>query len=566
VRDPAFGTLHAFEGDPERFFAIMEQFPAVIGVFRGPDLVVEFANPLYRRMTGDRPMVGIPVGELFDQPENQPFVEQLHRVLESGETFHGDGWRGVIAGEEVFYDFTYVPLRDPGDEVDGILVFAVDVTRRVSAHRKHELVLAREREARREAELAAGRMARLQRITAALSAAISADEVAHLVVEQAVEALGAAAGVVVLRDGRELELRHHVGYDLAVTEPWSRFDLDTPVPIAEAVRNGEIVTIESREAWEARYPDSPITVRQFEAVAAVPFEFQGVALGAMGVSFERPHAFSPEDRAFMIALGRQCGQALERARLYEERAYVARTLQDGLLPEALAVPPGADVAVRYHSISDGGEVGGDFYDLFDVSEDRWLLAIGDVCGKGTAAAVLTGLARHTIRAIAMREEAPQDVLAFLNEAMRRQVVDGSYCTVGCATLTPLEHGGFAACLASGGHPNPLLIRSGEAVREIEVPGTLLGFVPGLALDAVSFELRPGDVLVYYTDGITDARGDGERFGDERLWATLEQARHGDAEAIADAVDGAVRAHQPDRPKDDRAVMVLKVLGDGSDGA
>jgi len=682
VRDPAVPPSPVLEGEPDRFFAILDQFPAVIGIFRGPSHVVEFANPLYRRMAGDVPMLGVPIAELFDAPQNKAFVDQLDQVFESGETFHGDGWRGVVAGGEVFYDFTYVPLRSPGGGVDGILVFAVDVTRRVGAQRaleasdirfralidadvvgivvadaeriveandaflaiagqtrealetgavgwrgmtppdwaaaderalaelarsgrfaayekelarpdgcrvpvllagaaferdplrivaffldlterrrgerERDILLAREREARREAELAAGRMARLQKITAALSAAISADEVAQLVVEQAVEALGAAAGVVVLRDGEELALRRQVGYESALTEPWSRFPADAPVPLADAVRTGEIVTVESADAWDARYSPGVSGVRQFEALAAVPFLFHGEALGAMGVSFSRPHAFTAEDRSFMLALGRQCGQALERARLYEERAYVAQTLQDGLLPDQLARVPGIEVAVRYHSISDGGAVGGDFYDLFEVAEDRWLLAIGDVCGKGTAAAVLTGLARHTIRAIAMREEAPQDVLVFLNEAMRRQVVDGSYCTVGCATVTPRERGGFSACLASGGHPNPLLIRPGEPVREVEVPGTLLGFVPDLELEAVSFDLEPGDALVYYTDGITDARDDGERFGDERLWATLEGARYGSAEQIAEAVDQAVRRHQPHRPKDDRAVMVLKV--------
>lgn len=682
MRDPATPTLRGLDLEPGRFFEILEQLPAVIGVFRGPSHIVEFANPLYSRMRSRGSMLGRPVAELFDQPENRAFLDQLDRVFETGEICHGDGWPGVLDDDEVFSDFTYVPLRAADGAVGGILAFAVDVTRRVTtqlaveasdvrfrtlleadvvgvavadadrmleandaflsmtgrtredldagrvrwramtppewaaaderafaelsssgrvgayekeffrpdgsrvpvllggatfqrdpirivaffldlsdrrrAEREREVLLAREREARREAELAAGRMSRLQRITAALSAAISPDQVARLVVEQAVEALGAAAGVVVLRDGDELVLRRHVGYESAVTEPWCRFSADAPVPLADAVRTGEIVTLENEEAWEATYPEGATTVRQYPALAAVPFLFHGEALGAMGVSFARPHAFTAGDRSFMLALGRQGGQALERARLYEERAYVARTLQEGLLPDRLADVPGADVAVRYHSISDGGAVGGDFYDLFEVAEDRWLLAIGDVCGKGTAAAVLTGLARHTIRAIAMREESPQDILGFLNEMMRRQISDGSYCTVGCATLTSLPAGGFSACLVSGGHPNPLLLRPGRPLREVEVPGTLLGFVPGLVLEPVSLDLKPGDTLVFYTDGITDARDEGERFGDERLWETLEAARHGTAQDIAENVDEAVRRHQPNLAKDDRAVMVLQV--------
>jgi sigma-B regulation protein RsbU (phosphoserine phosphatase) len=203
-------------------------------------------------------------------------------------------------------------------------------------------------------------------------------------------------------------------------------------------------------------------------------------------------------------------------------------------------------------------VGGDFYDLFEVGPDRWLLAIGDVCGKGTAAAVLTGLARHTIRAIAMREAAPQDVLGFLNEAMRRQLGTGAYCTVGCAALVRDAAGRLSGTLASGGHPHPLLLRPGEPVREIPVPGTLLGFVEDLALAPVAFALEPRDTLVFFTDGITDARDDGERFGDEGLRAALEAALEGGAEAIAAAVEAAVRRHQPGVPRDDWALMVLQV--------
>jgi len=685
VSDPDTAPLAALEGDFRRFLEILEQIPAVVAVLRGPDHVIEFANPHYRRLGGDRPMLGRPVAEVFDEPENRELVSLLSRVYETGEPHLGEAVGGKAPdGRTLYYDFAYVPLRSPDGVTEGVLAHAVDVTAQVgalqaaesselrfrtlaeanivgvciadaermleandaflemvgrsreeleagavswkamtppewarvdelamgelvtrgrveafekefvrpdgirvpvacgaatlstapfrcitffldlterhAAERDREILLAREREARHEAELAAGRIARLQRVTAALSAAISTDEVARLVVEHALDAGGASAAVVTLRDGDALEIRSQSGYEGPLVELWSRFPLDAPVPLADAVRTGAIILLESGEETLRRYPVVERSEHQYEAIAAVPLVFHGQALGALGLSYSTPHAFSAGERGFLLALGRQCAQALERARLYEERAYVAQTLQQGLLPERLAEVPGLDIAVRYHSISDGGEVGGDFYDLFDVADDRWVLAIGDVCGKGTAAAVLTGLARHTIRAIAMREETPQAVLGFLNEAMRRQLGAGSYCTVGCATLTALPGGRFAASLASGGHTYPLLLRPGEPVREIEVPGTLLGFLPGLTLEAVDFDLEPGDTIVFYTDGITDARGDGERFGEERLRATLEAARDRSADEIAQTVDDAIRLHQPDRPKDDRAIMVLTVTG------
>jgi PAS domain S-box-containing protein len=689
VREPADpasapAPLAALDGDPRRFFEILDQIPAVLCVLRGPTHVVEFANPLYRALAGDTPLLGRPVAEVFDQPENRAFVELLDTIHATGEPVRGYAQRGVIRGREVFYDFVYLPLRSDTGEVEGVLVhaveataavgarraaeeaenryrtlfdsnvvgvcvtdeervleandaylaivgrtrgdldagriswrdvtppqwaaaderaiddlrtrgrveafekeyqrpdgtlvpvliagatidrdpvrviaFVVDLTERRAAEREREILLVREREARREAELAAGRMARLQRVTAALSAAMSAGEVAELVVDHARDALGASAAVVALTEGSELVVRGHSGYQPGMMADWNRFPLSAPVPLANAVRTGAILLLEDAEEVARRYPDVVRDGSHFEALAAVPLVFHGQALGAMGISFRQPRDFTAGDRGFLLALGRQCAQALERARLYEERSYVARTLQEGLLPDHLAEAPGLDIAVRYHSISDGGAVGGDFYDFFDVGENRWMLAVGDVCGKGTAAAVLTGLARHTIRAIAMREEGPAAVLEFLNEAMRRQISDSSYCTVGVATLTREPDGRFSTCMASGGHVFPLLLRRGEPLREIEVPGTLLGFVEDLRLESVPFDLQAGDTLVFYTDGVTDARGDGERFGEERLHATLEAARGGSAEAIAEAVDEAVRRHQPDRPKDDRAVVVLQVHG------
>jgi sigma-B regulation protein RsbU (phosphoserine phosphatase) len=267
------------------------------------------------------------------------------------------------------------------------------------------------------------------------------------------------------------------------------------------------------------------------------------------------------DRGFLAALADQAAQALERARLYEERAYVARTLQEGLLPERLAPVPGLEVAVRYHSIADGGSVGGDWYDCFDISPERWLVAVGDVAGKGTAAAVLTGLARHTLRAIALREERPEEMLRFLNEALRRQSVEAAFCTIGCARLERRPDGGFEACLASGGHPYPLLVRAGGTVEEVVVRGTLLGVEAEPVLEQVPLALDPGDTLVLYTDGVVDARDEsGERFGEERLYAAVGAAAGGAAEAVAAAVDEAVGAFDPSRRRDDRAIVVLRVSG------
>jgi serine phosphatase RsbU (regulator of sigma subunit) len=292
----------------------------------------------------------------------------------------------------------------------------------------------------------------------------------------------------------------------------------------------------------------------------IPIAFGGRVFAALVLCNREARRFMAADRAFLAQLAHQAAQALERARLYEERAYVARTLQLGLLPERLAEIPGLEVAVRYHSIADGGAVGGDFYDCFDISPERWLVVVGDVAGKGTAAAVLTGLARHTLRAIALRDEQPTEMLRFLNEALRRQSTETAFCTVGCVRLDPAAGGGFSACLASGGHPYPLLVRAGGRAEEVIVRGTLLGVEAEPGLEQVSLELRAGDTLVLYTDGVVDARdASGDRFGEARLCEAIDAAaEEGSAEAVAGAVDQAVAAFEPERTRDDRAIVALRV--------
>jgi PAS domain S-box-containing protein len=487
-------------------------------------------------------------------PGDDRVIEQLER----------EGWAQPYEKEYVRPDGKRVPVLISGVRLESeplrVIAIVIDQSERRAAERGRELALAREREARREAELAADRTLRLQRATAALSAASSAAEVGDVVVCQAIEAFGADAGALAFREGDDVVMRSDWGYAESEMAPWRRFPLTFDSPVCDALRTGEPVFLGTHDEWE-HYVDLRSKIEGlFGTLAAVPLSYGGVVSAALVLTMRSERRFMAADRAFLEALADQAAHALERARLFEERAYVAQTLQAGLLPERLASIPGLEVAVRYHSIADGGSVGGDFYDCFDISPGRWLVVVGDVAGKGTAAAVLTGLARHTLRAIALRDERPEDMLRFLNEALRRQSAESAFCTVGLATLERREDGGFDARLAAGGHPFPLLVRAGgAAVEEVVVRGTLLGVEAEPVLEPVSLALAPGDTLVLYTDGIVDARdGTGERFGEERLLEAVTAAASGTAEEVASAVDGAVAAFESDVQRDDRAILVLRV--------
>ncbi len=257
------------------------------------------------------------------------------------------------------------------------------------------------------------------------------------------------------------------------------------------------------------------------------------------------------------------GRKVVEMRLQESNArfaYLARTLQQSLLPPKLPDIPGIDIAARYRAAGKGNEVGGDFYDLFDTEAGEWAAVMGDVRGKGARAAALTGLARHTIRAAAMHGLSPEAVLSTLNAALRRHEEteeSAQFCTVTYALIKESSEEARVR-IVSGGHPLPLVLRSDGKVEEVGVPGMLLGVVPDPELQEAEVVLNPGDSIMLYTDGVTDGRREGELFGEKRLQAVFGSCIGMAAEEIADLVERSVVDFWSDEPLDDIAILVLKV--------
>ncbi|MFB6555892.1 PP2C family protein-serine/threonine phosphatase [Streptomyces sp. NPDC056405] len=202
---------------------------------------------------------------------------------------------------------------------------------------------------------------------------------------------------------------------------------------------------------------------------------------------------------------------------------LAATLQKTLLPPTLANVPGLDVSAHYH-IASVDEVGGDFYDLFPLAAGAWGLFLGDVCGKGAAAAAVTSLARYTLRAAAVYDSDPAAVLANLNTVLNHEYngTDPRFCTVIFGLLTPdTDRGGFHITLASGGHPPALLMRADGTADFLHTPGgQLIGVLPDAQIATTTVHLAPGDTLLLHTDGLTEAHtadgGEDDRYGDDAL--------------------------------------------------
>jgi sigma-B regulation protein RsbU (phosphoserine phosphatase) len=254
-------------------------------------------------------------------------------------------------------------------------------------------------------------------------------------------------------------------------------------------------------------------------------------------------------------------EAEHAARLRAEEAErfertVAETLQRGLLPPELPAVPGIGLGAAYRAGGVGTMVGGDFYDVFELGPGRWGIAIGDVCGKGAEAASVTALMRWTIRAAALREHSPSRVLEALNAVLLSATTPGDTGTAVYASLeTDAEP--MTLTLAVAGHPPPLRLSAAGDVTSVGEPGTMLGALSQPELHDTALALSPGDVLLLYTDGVTESRTPEGFFGPERLAAALRATGGSDAAGVARSVETAVTEAAGGRLTDDVALLVIE---------
>jgi phosphoserine phosphatase RsbU/P len=249
--------------------------------------------------------------------------------------------------------------------------------------------------------------------------------------------------------------------------------------------------------------------------------------------------------------------AKQRAEASEGQAReLAQTLQRTLLPPSTPTIPGWEVAAAFRPAGEGAEVGGDFYDMFQVGSDDWVVVLGDVCGKGVEAAVVTALVRHTLRAVVIGLREPAQALEVLNEALLAQA-DGRFCTVVMARLQR-DADGWQVTLGSGGHPAPLLRRPGRPVEPVNGQGPLVGVLESVEFRDRVVRLGPGDVLTLFTDGVTEARRNGELYGDARLRDSVERSG-ATAAAVVETILDDVHGFQRGSLRDDVALVSLRVL-------
>jgi len=247
----------------------------------------------------------------------------------------------------------------------------------------------------------------------------------------------------------------------------------------------------------------------------------------------------------------------ERQRILDAARYISETLQRGLLPAHLPKIPGIETAVDFRPAGEGQLVGGDFYDWFESGARSWDVMLGDIGGKGPAAARTTALARYTLRADAVHEARPSEILRLLNGAILRQA-PGETCTVAYGRLVLTRAGGAQVILSVAGHPLPLVVRRDGSVEPIGGNGTLLGAVSTPILDDHRADLGPGDALLLYTDGLTDAYAPKRIVSQAELAAALESCAGQGAAGIATGIQEVVLDGGDGGPRDDITILVLRV--------
>jgi phosphoserine phosphatase RsbU/P len=289
-------------------------------------------------------------------------------------------------------------------------------------------------------------------------------------------------------------------------------------------------------------------------VLAIGLSARGSTLGALVLVRGQRRGFGPDDIEVAERIAGRAALALDSARLYEQRAQIASALEDSLVPPPLPEVPGAELAARYRAAEEQLDIGGDFYDVFRAGDD-WLVVLGDVCGKGVDAAVLTGRARQSLRTAAHFERDPGALLAALNAVFHNDT-SHKFITLVCLRVRTGEDGVLTVDLAVAGHQSPLLVRAGGEVDEVEADGTVLGVVAEASYPTTTVRLLPGDQLVLSTDGVEEARGADGFYGRERLFELLRSYAGAKPGVVCAAVEQEVLEHLAGHAHDDIAVLSI----------
>ena len=451
----------------------------------------------------------------------------------------------ITAGDQPIGTF-YVAWADPRHFAPEELSFIESVVAQFTAGLQNARLYAQQAEQMRFATALNG-------INAVVHGALDFDEIMNRVVVRLAEAMGVDAVGIHMRKDASWSFSYQYGLpeglrDSRLTDAEARVSSRVRETREMLVAHDVVKDLRANPALSQRFGTTallaaPLIARDEIVAVMLIFRFGGLG------------GFSEAQVDFARKAAVTLGLAIENARLYEAEHRIADRLQTALLamPETIE---GIDFSYAYHSASDATRVGGDFYDIFELDEYRVGVTIGDVAGKGLNAAVLTSLAKNTIRAHAAEHgKTPAEVLGLTNQVVYRGTPTESFVTI-CFGVLDRRDGTLSYCNA--GHTTGAVVRDGGTVVALPPTGPIVGAIPNLEFGQAELGLAPGDSLFLYTDGLTEARLDQVSFAEKRLFDFLSAHREGPTESLVTEVVDFVMSLTECRLRDDLAILAVRL--------
>jgi anti-sigma regulatory factor (Ser/Thr protein kinase) len=518
--------------------------PVPMALGYGAELALIY-NDGYAELIGTKhpAAFGRPLAEVFAEAWHEPGMgDVIERVLRTGQPqLQKEVLLPLVRAESGLVEqavFTrgYSAVRDSRGQVIGMLTVTAETTQ------------------------VTRRLQSLSELTSALSGTLTLDDVARVALRNAAASFDADQVAFGVDDGAGWRVVRRVRGELLdeaderLPPLWRRFPADSPAPLIVAADSGTTAFHSDGQPLLDTALDRHD--QKIRALAALPIRTPSTR-GALTVGYQRPHDWSPAERALLAASAELVAQAAERARRFETQHGMSQLLQRSMLPEHLADLPRMRIAARYEAGVDGNAAGGDFYDSFTLPGGRLAVVLGDVAGHDVQAAALMGQVRAALRALALTDADPAVVLHGLDRLVQSLGAeahsDELFVTVVYGVVEP-ETGQLT--VASAGHPAPVLRRPTPdgpvSARFVEVPpGVPLG-LDGVRV-AVTVDFRPGDTLLLYSDGVVERRRQGLSTGLAALAEAVAGAPSGDPRALCAVATGAV----PGATEDDVAVLAVE---------
>ena len=399
----------------------------------------------------------------------------------------------------------------------------------------------------------------LYEISRSFAQSLSLEATLEAVTRTVVDVLDVDAAVIRMPDvRRELLVPRAIHVADATLSDAARTILFRPQPfgaqeIQRLFRSGQPFRMDESQVGQLGALLGPFLARGWTA-AVVPVSTPAEVIASLSVlSFRPGQPITDETIDAVLAIAGQAALAIDNARLYQQQKEFADTMQRSLLPRSQPEVPGLDVGEVYES-SATVEVGGDVYDFMELADGRLAVVLGDVTGHGIEATADMAMAKFVFRSLAREHPEPGDFLASANDVVVGEIASGKFITMVYVTIDAKK--GEVAC-AGAGHPPPRVVLPDGTVEGLEASGLVLGVDAGQTYEEVRAELPSGSAVVLYTDGVIEARSDGELYGTERLDALISSRRELSAKELALAVVADCRSFAGGELSDDAAVVVIK---------